>query len=189
MEVIQKELGMAFDQKKREFLVAQLGEEEVARREGDTKAAATALAEAGVESKQANDPPADKGPGEGAPPVDGKEGDDATKAPLAAGVSAKEIGDAAAKAIMGSDFFKEMVATIDAVKALSEKNAEALKSVQATDDEKIASQFTARAAAARLGGHQASTSEKTIVGEDDDLAKVGQPKTEPIDGRFATSLG
>lgn len=184
MEVIQKELGMAFDSKKRAFLVAQLGEEETARRENDTKAAATALAEAGVESKQASDPAPGGGSGEGPKP----EPSQTPAAGEGAPVTAKDIGDAAAKAIMASDFFKEMTATVDAVQVLSEKNAEALKGLQLSDDEKIAGQFTARAAAARLGGHSASESDKTIIGDDDPLVKVGEPAMQVIDERFARSL-
>lgn len=184
MEVIQKELGMAFDSKKRAFLVAQLGEEETARRENDTKAAATALAEAGVESKQASDPAPGGGSGEGPKP----EPSQTPAAGEGAPVTAKDIGDAAAKAIMDSDFFKEMVATVDAVQVLSEKNAAALKGLQLSDDEKIAGQFTARAAAARLGGHSAAESDKTIIGDDDPLAKVGEPAMQVIDERFAGSL-
>ncbi len=176
-DMIGKEVEMAFNAAKREFLVGKIGEDRVALLENDTKGMRQALEKAGVESKEIEDALAAD------PPKDTK---DAPAAVLSAD-QMKEIslatGKAAAEALLATEAFKGLVtATEEAtagVKTLTAAIEQAnddqkgirdrLVELERTDDEKIASAI--RGKSARPNGHVASADGKNVV-------KPGSPGDE-----------
>ncbi|KKL09253.1 hypothetical protein LCGC14_2567710, partial [marine sediment metagenome] len=109
LEVLNKEADMGFSDKKRTWLVGQLGEAEVARLEGDTDAMKAALVAKGVDFKDA---PADEGDDKGkvpaTPPADDAE---ANKALVTT------VAEAAVKAVIESDAFKGLTVSQAALTA------------------------------------------------------------------------
>ncbi len=177
MDMIGKEVDMAFNAAKREFLVDKMGEDRVALLENDTKGMRQALEKAGVESKEIEDALATDPP------------DDTKDAPPA-GLSEdqmKEIseatGKAAAAALVATDAFKGLVtateAATEAIKGLTDGQAQAnedqkgirdrLVELERTDDEKVASVI--RGKSGRPNGHVASADGKNVV-------QVGSPEAE-----------
>ena len=161
LEVLNKEADMGFSGKKRTWLVGQLGEDEVARLEGDTDAMKAALVAKGVDFKDApadDGEGADKGKVPGAPPADD---DEANKALVAT------VAEAAVKALTESDAFKGLTEgqaeLTETVKGLTDR----LVALERTDDEKIAAQVGARAH--KPNGHVASQSDKNVVGEKEEV--------------------
>ena len=152
---------MGFSDKKRTWLVGQLGEAEVARLESDTDAMKAALVAKGVDFKDA---PADEDGGDDknkaprTPPADDAE---ANKALIAT------VAEAAVKAITDSDTFKAIAEGQTQLTATVKGLSDRLDALERTDDEKIAAQVGARSH--RPNGHVASRSEKNVVGEKEDV--------------------
>lgn len=169
-DMIGKEIDMAFNAAKREFLVGKLGEDRVALLENDTKGMRQALEKAGVESKEIEDTLAAD------PPKDTKAG---VLAAVLSDEQMKEIslvtGKAAAAALVATDAFKGLVTATETategVKTLTAAIEQAnedqkgirdrLVELERTDDEKIASAI--RGKSARPNGHVASTDGKNAV--------------------------
>jgi len=160
-EVLNKEADMAFSDKKREWLVGQLGEGEVKRLEGDTEAMKAALVAKGVEFKDA--PEDDQEDGE-------KNGDEQVPTEAAPG-DTQTAAEAVVKALTESDAFKAIATgqaeITEQVKGLADRITE----LEKTDDEKIAAAVGGRAR--QPNGHVASKSGDNVVRKDE---KVPAPE-------------
>lgn len=171
MDVVQKELEMAFTPAKRMWLTEKLGAGAVADLETKSGDVAAALAAAGVERKDIPEGVLD--------------------AP-AQSASAKEIGEAAAAAILASPAFKDIGDGVAGLKAQGEQQngrltalEAAVKELQKSDDAKVADAFTAaRDKALGSGGYRPTQDAATVLKEGDPLA-VQRPM---IDGGFAASM-
>ncbi len=159
LEVLNKEADMGFSDKKRTWLVGQLGEAEVARLEGDTDAMKSALVAKGVDFKDA---PADEGDDKdktpSTPPADDGE---ANKALVTT------VAEAAVKAVIESDAFKGLTVSQAALTASVKGLSDRLDALERTDDQKIAAQVGARDH--KPNGHVASRDDKNVVGEKEDI--------------------
>lgn len=164
MDVLRKEAAtVGFKPEKREFLEAQLGKERVAALEGDTAGLRKALEAAGVDYKDLV---------EDAPP--------APAAPQPQ-MTAKEIGEAAAAAIVESAAFKGLQTDLSAVKANADQVPaimERLEKLEKSDDEKIASTFRA-AVAQGAKGYRATEDGGNVVNPDDPAFKSATPMVDP----------
>jgi hypothetical protein len=160
MDMIGKEVDMAFNAAKREFLVDKLGEERVVLLENDTKGMREALDKAGVEWKE----------------LEAVEDKDGAPAPVLSEEASKAIADAAGKAaaeaLVETNAFKGMVTSLDEVKAGQVQALEDQKGIrdrlvalERTDDEKIASAVMGKSG--RPNGHVASQDPGTVVDKDD----------------------
>lgn len=138
--------------KKRQFLVDKLGEDRVKALEAQPSELSKALKDAGIEYKEAEEK-------------------EAAPAPA---LSAKEIGEAAVKALTGSAEFAAMVtgqkAITDTLTALEAR----VKALERTDDEKIAAAIAPKSTAAKVT--RATESKDNVIDKNDPLAKAG-PET------------
>ena len=151
MQVIKEDSEM--NAAKQQWLEGKLGKERVAQLVADRADLSKALADAGIDSK-------------------GMPDDDAAPA-----VSAKEIAEAAAKAITEMPAWKRMEEMVTAAKANSDpvpamaQQVGALeariKALEASDDEKIANMFAAKSTPGQQPGYRATTAEKTVLGENE----------------------
>ncbi len=157
-DVISKEFDMPFSAPKREFLVGHLGEDHVAKLEGDTSKMREALEKKGVEWKALEEVPDE-------PPDDTKD----LPTAVLSDEQMKDLGDAmgkaAADALVASDAFKGLVTATegatDAIKGIVLR----LDELELTDDEKIAKAFTARKGVPN--GHVASADGNNVIAKDD----------------------
>ncbi len=162
LDVINQEVEMGFNAAKREFLVDKLGEETVALLEDDTKGMREALEKAGVEWKDL----------EGIPDEDAKHDRVMTISEEASKAIADAAGKAAAEALLETDAFKGMAASIDEVKVGQAQALEDQKGIrdrlvllERTDDEKIAAAVSGKSG--KPNGHVASQADGSIVDKDD----------------------
>ncbi|KKN78097.1 hypothetical protein LCGC14_0353240 [marine sediment metagenome] len=157
--MLKKELGeMGFNKDKRETLVGMIGEDIVAKFEGNSKDLVAELDRLGVEYK-------------GLDLFDGKE--DGADTPTGA-IDYKQLGEEAAKALAALPAFTALTEGVDSIKEEVTGVKARLDLLEKTDDEKIAAKMAPQVKVGSTnGGYKASSSGDNIVDKDGDAAKEG----------------
>ncbi len=165
IDILKMEANM--NKEKRKFLVDKLGEERVKELESRPAELSKSLKEMGIEYKEVKEETSES--------TDNKE----KIAVVTDGHGMKEAVEAAVKAITESETFKGLVVIVDDLKSQKEKDTktitdlqtqvkemgETIKSLQKSDDEKIAQVLTPRSSAAGL--KRASESKENLVTDKD----------------------
>lgn len=163
--MMQKEHSeMGFNPGKREELVKLVGEDVVAKFEGQSKDLITELDRLGVEYK-------------GLDLFDGKEKEEGAEAPTGA-IDYKQLGEEAAKALAELPAFKTLTEGVDSIKEEVTGVKARLDLLEKTDDEKIAAKMAPQVQVGSTnGGHKASASGDNIVDKE-----TAEKETPSIDG-------
>lgn len=158
--MLKKELGdMGFNKDKREVLVGMIGEEVVAKFEGNSKTLVAELDRLGIEYK-------------GLDLFDDNQDQEPTVP-----IDYKALAEQAAKALSELPAFKALTDGVGAITTEITGIKGRLDLLEKTDDEKIAAKMAPLVKAGAVNGHKASTSDDNVIPDDSDKAKEGPGET------------